>query len=436
MSDIAIQVERLAKRYTIGALQYRPDTLREAVVESLRWVCSWNGHGHPGRAVLWALQDVSFEVRRGEVLGLIGANGSGKSTLLKLLARITEPTSGRARMFGRVAALLEVGTGFDRELTGRENIYLSGAVLGMRRAEIKHKFDEIVAFSEVERFIDTPVKRYSSGMYVRLAFAVAAHLDPEILLIDEVLAVGDARFQKKSLARMQEVARSGRTVVFVSHNMSAITQLCTRTILLRGGRLVEDGASHRVAGLYLTSGPATPAVREWPDPATAPRGPVARLRAVRVRTAEGVSETADIQEEVALEMEYDVLEGGHVLLAGFRLENDADVHLFDTLDLDPAWRQRPRPRGRYLSRVTIPGNFLSEARYFVNASLAILNSHLQFHERHVVSFQVVEGPEGGAARGDYFFELKGALRPVLPWTTQFTPAGSPAAGIPTEASRP
>src|SRR2546430_2065046 len=246
MSNIAIRVDDLSKQYTIGLAQRRHDTLRDQIMDSLRSIFRSNDHGSTsGRKcsgasnTIWALKNVSFEVKHGEVVGLIGRNGAGKSTLLKILSRITDPTTGRAEIYGRVGSLLEVGTGFHGELTGRENIYLNGAILGMRRGEIENKFDQIVAFAEVEKFIDTPVKRYSSGMYVRLAFAVAAHLEPEILIVDEVLAVGDASFQKKCLGKMSDVVKDGRTILFVSHNMDAIASLCTHTLLVQGGRIGE-----------------------------------------------------------------------------------------------------------------------------------------------------------------------------------------------------
>lgn len=248
MSDIAIRVENLSKQYTIGRARERHDTLRDALVGIFRR----NG-SNGSTETFWALKDVSFEVKRGEVVGIIGRNGAGKSTLLKVLSQITEPTGGRAEIHGRVGSLLEVGTGFHPELTGRENIYLNGAILGMRREEIARQFDEIVAFSEIEKFLDTPVKRYSSGMYVRLAFAVAAHLEPEILLVDEVLAVGDAAFQKKALGKMGSVVNEGRTVLFVSHNMGAINSLCSQTIYLAGGALKMKGPTAAVVGDYLSA---------------------------------------------------------------------------------------------------------------------------------------------------------------------------------------
>lgn len=267
MSDCAIRVEGLSKQYRIGAQQDRHDTLRDHIVSSVKSFFARNGHdqvvrtGGPivsavessGSDTIWALRDVSFEVRQGEVLGIIGRNGAGKSTLLKILSRITEPTHGRIEIDGRVASLLEVGTGFHPELTGRENIYQNGVLLGMKTAEIDQKFDEIVDFSEISRFLDTPVKHYSSGMRVRLAFAVAAHLEPEILIVDEVLAVGDSGFQRKCLGKIGDVTKSGKTVLMVSHNMEAILNLSHRALYLESGRLVYEGTAAEVVSLYLTT---------------------------------------------------------------------------------------------------------------------------------------------------------------------------------------
>ena len=259
MSDSIITVENLSKRYVIGHQRGKDDGLRHAIEAAVRSPLRWlrfhlpsSIFQHPSsREEFWALKDVSFEVKPGEVVGIIGRNGAGKSTLLKILSRITEPTTGRITIAGRVASLLEVGTGFHQELTGRENIFLNGAILGMSKVEIKRKFDEIVAFSEVEKFLDTPVKRYSSGMYVRLAFAVAAHLEPEILIVDEVLAVGDAAFQKKCIGKMQDVSKGGRTVIFVSHNMQAVVALCETAVWLQGGKVLETGAAKNLVGNYM-----------------------------------------------------------------------------------------------------------------------------------------------------------------------------------------
>src|SRR5438445_3846127 len=276
MSNIAIRVDDLSKQYTIGLAQRRHDTLRDQIMDSLRSIFRSNGHRFAfgqrsdSSTTIWALKDISFEIKHGEVVGVIGRNGAGKSTLLKILSRITEPTTGRVEIYGRIGSLLEVGTGFHGELTGRENIYLNGAILGMRRGEIENKFDQIVAFAEVEKFIDTPVKRYSSGMYVRLAFAVAAHLEPELLIVDEVLSVGDAAFQRKCLGKMSDVAREGRTVVFVSHNMIAVQQLCHRAVWLDEGRIRCDGPSTHVVAEYLQAGADHAMERTWPTIERAP----------------------------------------------------------------------------------------------------------------------------------------------------------------------
>lgn len=421
MSDIAIRVEHLSKKYHIGRLKRHHDTLREAVLSLAR---------HPfssllrrGEAeeddVLWALRDVSFEVRRGEVVGIIGRNGAGKSTLLKIISRITEPTSGRVEMYGRVGSLLEVGTGFHPELTGRENIYLNGAILGMRKEEIDRKFDEIVAFAGVERFLDTPVKRYSSGMYVRLAFAVAAHLEPEILLVDEVLAVGDAEFQKRCLNKMQSIGEEGRTILFVSHNMPAVTRLCERTILLDAGRILVDGPSHRAVGMYLSSGMGTTAERVWPNIDEAPGNEIVRLRAVRIKNAQGqVAEAVDIREPVAVEMVYDVLQPGHKLWPCLTLHNEEGVFVFSAIDNDPMWRGKPRPAGRYTTTTWIPGNLLAEGRMIIGPAMRTINPEiLHYHERDAVAFQVIDTTDGTSARGDWAGHMPGVVRPMLQWQT-------------------
>jgi len=291
-----------------------------------------------------ALRDISFDVASGEVVGIIGRNGAGKSTLLKVLSRITELSSGRIELYGRVASLLEVGTGFHPELTGRENIHLNGALLGLPRAGIRLKFDEIVAFSEIEKFIDTPVKRYSSGMYLRLAFAVAAHLDPEILLIDEVLAVGDARFQRKCLDKMEDVGHRGRTVLFVSHNMPAITRLCKRAILLEKGKIISDGPSQAVVNDYMTASWNASAEKVWEDRSEAPGSDVVRLKAVRIIDTEGQTTGAvDIRQPVGIEIEYEVIEQGHPLLPSIEVFSEEGLNLFSAHDTEAEWRRRPRP---------------------------------------------------------------------------------------------
>ena len=419
-----IVVEGLGKRYRIGARRARYKSLRDVLAEAaslpVRAVRSLAGRA-PSRSPLttiWALRDVSFRIGHGEVVGIIGRNGAGKSTLLKILSRITEPTTGTAEIRGRVGSLLEVGTGFHPELTGGENIYLNGAILGMRRHEIESRFDEIVAFAGVEKFVDTPVKHYSSGMYLRLAFAVAAHLEPEILLVDEVLAVGDAAFQRKCLDKMEEVGERGRTVLFISHNMPAITRLCARTILLDDGTVIADGPSHEVVSMYLRSGLGTSAARDW-EGDRPPGNDVVRLRAVRVLGADGLAtEAVDIRRPIRIEMEYEVAEAGWVLYPVFDLFNEDGVCIFGTIDHEPKWRGEPRGLGRFRSSVEIPGNFLAEGTVLVDASVWTFAPPVRHvKERHAVAFQVVDSIEGNSARGDYAGAYDGVVRPLLNWST-------------------
>jgi lipopolysaccharide transport system ATP-binding protein len=431
-SETAIVVKNLAKRYMIGHQRSKDDGLRHAIENAVRTPLRYLRSGarrNGKREEFWALRDINIEIKAGEAVGIIGRNGAGKSTLLKLLSRITEPTSGSIRIRGRVASLLEVGTGFHQELTGRENIFLNGAILGMTRVEIKRKFDEIVAFSGVEKFIDTPVKRYSSGMYVRLAFAVAAHLEPEILVVDEVLAVGDSEFQKKCLDKMDDVGHSGRTVLFVSHNMQAITRLCPRAILLNEGRIKLDGASSEVANAYLRSGITTTAVREWPDIANAPGDNVIRFCAVRVRSEKGEAvDVVDIRDSVGIELEYEVLQPGYIFLPHFSVRNQEGMHLFVAVDVDPTWRGRRRPAGRYVSTAWIPSNLLAEGLMTVQAVLMSWNpevSHAVVDD--AVAFRVLDDLTAtDTARGDYDKAMPGLMRPLLHWTTrQVAPSTSP-----------
>jgi lipopolysaccharide transport system ATP-binding protein len=321
MSDIAIRVEKLSKRYRIGKSDSHrngPRSLLSRLAAPFNYLASTLREPSADE-IIWALNGVSFEVKRGEAIGIIGRNGAGKSTLLKILSRITDPTEGYSIIYGRVGSLLEVGTGFHPELTGRENIYLNGAILGMKRAEIERRFDEIVAFAGIEKFLDTPVKRYSSGMYVRLAFAVAAHLESEILVMDEVLAVGDATFQKKCLGKMGDVARGGRTVLFVSHNMAAVAQLCQRTIWLDGGQIKLVGSSGQMVQAYLsTSGQHRPE-RQWSYPGDAPGDDRVRLLACRILQAGKVAPVVDINQPCQIEIEFQVLQPANNLISGVSL---------------------------------------------------------------------------------------------------------------------
>ncbi|MBE0426187.1 MAG: ABC transporter ATP-binding protein [Nitrospirae bacterium] len=436
MNDIAIRVEGLSKKYYIGKNQESYKTLRDTLADAFISPFRKAGKLLRGQATgaaeldetIWALKDVSFGIKQGEVVGIIGRNGAGKSTLLKILSRITEPTKGFAEIHGRVGSLLEVGTGFHPELTGRENIYLNGAILGMKRLEIERKFDEIVAFAEVEKFIDTPVKHYSSGMYLRLAFAVAAHLEPEILLVDEVLAVGDARFQKKCINKMQAVGHEGRTVIFISHNMSAITRLCERVILLNEGILLKDGSSYEVVSVYLNSAQGTGAQHLWTDLSEAPGDEFVRLKAIRIRAEDGcITDTIDIRRSVKIEIEYYVIKSDCILAPCFVFFNEEGVEMFTTIDSDSAWKNRPRLKGHYISYAVIPGNFLSEGTVFVTA---IINTFkppaIHVCEREVVAFQVIDSLDGNSARGEYAGSMRGVVRPLLQWDTYYNPDGCPA----------
>lgn len=440
MADIVIRVDNLGKQYRLGALSGGYKTLRESLMDTAaapfrRALRSGSTPDLRSRgsdsARFWALEDVSFSVRRGESVGFIGRNGAGKSTLLKLLSQITEPTKGRIALRGRTAALLEVGTGFHPELSGRENIFLNAAILGMPRSEILRKFDEIVSFAEVEKFVDTPVKHYSSGMYLRLAFAVAAHLEPDILIVDEVLAVGDASFQKKCLNKMEEVGSEGRTVLFVSHNMAAITRLCERAILLNDGKLVTDGPSQQVASVYLGSGLDNSGTRTWLDPRRAPGNETVRLLGVRVKGEDDITvDTVDIRRAVGVEMEYEVLQDNCVLVPNFQFITEEGVIAFIVHDFGSEWRSRPRPAGRYRSSVWIPGNFLSEGRMSVTAAMGTYNPFMaHFHEVDVVAFFVRDTADGDSARGDYAGPLPGVVRPIFEWDTERGEASHGAPGI-------
>jgi lipopolysaccharide transport system ATP-binding protein len=382
----------------------------------------------------WALRDVSFQVRRGEALGIIGHNGAGKSTILKLLANITLPTEGEIRIAGRLSALIEVGSGFHPELSGRENVYLSGSIMGMRRREIEAKLDSIVEFAGVRQFIDTPVKRYSSGMYVRLGFAIAAHLDPEILLLDEVLAVGDAAFQAKCMQRIKELEDGGTTIVFISHDLTAVERLCQRVILMRNGQIALEGRTRDVIKEYhqasaapgsAAAGAHTGASKEWPHADDAPGNEVVRLRSVRVHTREGqTSGSLDIREPVGIEVAYDVLEAGHQLIPNYHFVNQDGLHLFSIQDVESEWRRRPRPIGRYVSTAWIPGNFLSSGILSVDIAVS---SHVPLVRVHAlvqgtVAFEVNDSFDGDGVRGDYMGEYPGVVRPMVDWTTRFLPS--------------
>jgi lipopolysaccharide transport system ATP-binding protein len=403
VSRAVITAEGLGKRYRIGRREgYR--TLAETITRRTR-----NGDERH----VWALRDVSLEVRDGEILGLIGPNGAGKTTLLKILSRITEPTTGEARIQGRVGSLLEVGTGFHPELTGRENVFLNGAILGMDRPQIRRKFDDIVDFADVARFIDTPVKYYSSGMYVRLGFAVAAFLEPEILLVDEVLAVGDAEFQRRCLGKLGEVSSEGRTIIFVSHNMSAVARLCTRGILLRGGRVADEGGVRSVIETYLSEG-ASAGGREWRDEEL-PDGPF-RPRSLTVRQGDEATEVVNAELPFTIALDYELLEEVPYLLIQVTLRTVDGIDVMTVQDRDdPALedRLRIRPPGRHRAACTVPGELLNEGRFVVsvNATTRPKTRHF-FTDEHAASFNVFRV---GGAGSHIDAPVASLLRPRLAW---------------------
>ena len=427
MSDIAIKVENLSKRYRIGLKEELPDTFVGAAtnflrtpfqnLRQLRRLTRFTGNGDDPEDVIWALRDVSFEVERGEVVGIIGRNGAGKSTLLKILSRITHPTSGRVELNGRVSSLLEVGTGFHSELTGRENIYLNGTILGMTKAEVDRKFDEIVAFSGVEKFIDTPVKRYSSGMRVRLAFSVAAHLDPEILLIDEVLAVGDAGFQKKCLGKMGEVAGEGRTVLFVSHNMIALQSLCERAVWLNEGELVEDGYSQDVVADYLKLQAKKVHERVWYEPESAPGNEIARLHRLWVKS-KGNSNNAELlarENSVYIGVEYWQLDSNVEIHIALHVYVEQQVVAFTTgSSQDNHWHKFSNCKGLKRSVCKIPANFLNTGQHRIMVLVVKDRSRVIYKLEDALSFEIVET----SPRAAWFGKEPGVLRPSLDWKTK------------------
>lgn len=426
MSNTAIKVEDVGKLYKLGNIG--SGTISH---DLNRWYARLRGKEDPFAKIgqvndrtakgssdyVWALKNVSFDVKQGEVLGIIGRNGAGKSTLLKLLSKVTTPSTGQIKVKGRIASLLEVGTGFHPELTGRENIFLNGAILGMTKGEIRRKFDAIVDFAGVERYIDTPVKRYSSGMYVRLAFAVAAFLEPEILIIDEVLAVGDAEFQKKCLGRMQDVSKNdGRTVLFVSHQMDAISRLCERTIVMKTGEIEFDGKTENGVRIYYNRNDKINAIAKWNENEL-PGDEQVKLLEVNALTEDFVvTDIFDIRKKIGIRMRYRVLQNDVTFTHGLNLFNEDGIHILSSHDTETGKQKRPFKKGEYEAIVWIPGNFLAEG--VVKAAVAIMSYDpyiVHFHEMDVVTFNVIDRIDGDSARGIYGGTFPGVTRPILQW---------------------
>jgi lipopolysaccharide transport system ATP-binding protein len=436
MSDIAIKVEGLSKQYRLGEIG--TGTISH---DLNRWWAKLRGKEDPfarlgevndrtakGKSdYVWSLRDVDFEVKKGEVMGIVGRNGAGKSTLLKILSKVTAPTTGKIKVNGRIASLLEVGTGFHPELTGRENIFLNGAILGMTKAEIRSKFDEIVDFSGVERYIDTPVKRYSSGMYVRLAFAVSAFLEPEILIVDEVLAVGDAEFQKKCLGRMEDVSRNdGRTILFVSHNMAAVSNLCSSSIFMRNGMLQSMGRTDHIIEEYISYGKFNSGQVLEADIQYSKKSSQAYFNSISLLSKGEITSSVDIKNDVVVELEYTVTEDGAQVYPSVHLLDNMGTVILATFNgqsantLTDEYFGKPLKKGRYTSRLIIPGNFLNEKTYSINAFLVPLDANDVATVEEALSFTVTDT---GEMRKEYGGDWWGLIRPRLAWTTEFIESG-------------
>lgn len=427
-----IQAEGLSKAYQIG--EFSTGTLSHDV---RRWYIRMRGKEDPylrigeendrtvkGESnIVWSLKDINFEIEQGDAVGIIGRNGAGKSTLLKILSRITTPTTGTVKIKGRIASLLEVGTGFHPELTGRENIFLNGAILGMRKQETKQKFDEIVDFSGVERYIDTPVKRYSSGMYVRLAFAVAAHLESEILIIDEVLAVGDAEFQKKCLGKMGDVSKGeGRTVLFVSHNMAAISNLCPKAIYLKNGSLIDYSSTKQIIERYISSGKENAAEIYDDEIIYLQQCPQAYFNSVRLVSRNESTTSVAIGDDVHVYLEYTVTVNGAKISPSVHLLDSLGTVILATFNADSVTIEpdplygKPMKKGKYLSVCTIPGYFLNDLRYTISVFLVPETASEMAIVPEVLSFSVLET---GDMRKEYIGDWIGLIRPKLAWKTKF-----------------
>jgi len=425
MSDIILKAENISKQYRLGVVG--TGTISH---DLNRWWYKIRGKEDPFLKIgesndrstkghsdyVWALKDINFEVKRGEVLGIIGKNGAGKSTLLKILSKVTSPTTGIIKSKGRIASLLEVGTGFHPEMTGKENIFLNGAILGMTKKEKKDKLDEIVAFSGCERYIDTPVKRYSSGMKVRLAFAVAAHLEPDILVVDEVLAVGDVEFQKKAIGKMQDISsKDGRTVLFVSHNMAAVENLCTSGIILEYGNLKFSGGISDLINEYLKTNNQL-AHRIWKG-SDSPKTNFIKLLEVKVLDDNNkICLNHLIYKDIEIEFTYEVIKENQLFLFGFNLFNNQNIHILSSHDSNSSTLKISLPKGIYRRSIIIPGNLLAEGGY--NCSFAIMRYNpfiVEFHEMDIVSFNVIDEIGNNTVRGRYSGRFPGIVRPLLNW---------------------
>lgn len=407
-----IEIKQLGKKYRIrsngGYL-----ALRDVISNGVKNIFTPRNEK---KEDFWALQDINLQIQQGDRIGIIGKNGAGKSTLLKILSRVTWPTTGEAIIRGRLASLLEVGTGFHPELTGRENIYLNGSILGLKKNEITRQFDAIVDFSGVEKFLDTPLKHYSSGMQLRLAFAVAAHLEPEILLIDEVLAVGDMEFQKKCLGKMEEVSKEyGRTILFVSHNLGYVSSLCSKGILLDKGKIIHEGIATETINRYILQVANRSSKLIWEE--NHPGNDSVKLHSLRiVDSLLNSSETFKVSQKIGIEMKYEVLDNSQILWLGHNIYNEYGVNVFDTHSVNTEYYKNPHQKGLYSSLVWIPENFLNTGTYSLSSAIFNhLKNIVHFHEHDVLSFTVHEALDEETARGLSGGDFPGVVRPLLKW---------------------
>lgn len=416
-----IEVQQVSKCYPLAREKAREETLINQLLSSSGAAMKKLLSAREEPALHWALKDVSFTVNEGEAVSIIGHNGAGKSTMLKILSRITAPSEGQVRIRGRVASLLEVGTGFHPDLTGRENIYLNAAILGLKRAEIQKRFDDIVDFSDVAEFIDLPIRNYSSGMKVRLGFSVAAHIDPEVLIIDEVLAVGDNRFQQRCLNRVEQLAASGRTILYVSHQLPSVLRLSKRCILLDHGRIAADGPTADTIRHYEETFGGFRSQQAWDDLATAPGDLVARLRFVEL-TSDGqpVIGPVSVTQGIEITIRYDVLESGHDIMPSLHFYDFSGIPVLSGVDLQPEWHGKPRSAGTYQTVVTLPANLFNDGNFRFLVALTTLSTakaHAGSHNE-MLSFTTYDAIEGHSTRGLYRGEVKGFVRPPLDWKTE------------------
>ena len=427
MTRPMLEVHAVSKHYPLGVARAQSEeTLLSQVFKgsarALTQLLSRSAKAEP--SIHRALDDVSLTVNEGEVVSVIGHNGSGKSTLLKILSRITAPTSGEVRVRGRIASLLEVGTGFHPDLSGRDNVFLNAAILGMRRDEILRRFDDIVSFAGVESFIDTPVKSYSSGMKVRLGFAVAAHLDPDVLMIDEVLSVGDAAFQQRCLSRIEEFGSTGRTILYVSHHLPSVARLSRRSILLDRGRIACDGPTLATIRHYEETIGVFRARTDWPEVGSAPGDDTTRLRSVEVTSrGQPITGPVDLRDPIEIHLVYEVYQSGLAILPSVHLHDLTGTPVVSSIDNHPEWHGRPRPAGVYRSSAVFPGNLFNEGSFQVGVAVSTLSpfqNHAYVHS--ALGFSFYDPIAGDSTRGQYAGELKGYFRPALDWSTSRTAA--------------